>query len=157
MKKQLKVLVALTLITLLMGCAVNEKKYDMQVLTTIPNQSMEGKTYGLFPLDESKARKIETQLIADEVVKGLALTGLRLGELNGSLPNYIILFDYATDLGLNASYEHVFLIIAYQVSDGSNRQIYKLRLKMDSNEKNLLIALNALMQSAIPKFPNQVK
>jgi hypothetical protein len=94
-------------------------------------------------------------MIASEIVKGLTLTGLRLGELHADLPNYVLLFDYATELGIDAPYEHVFLMIGYAVSDGTQRQIYKVRLKVDSREKNALVILSPAIQSITEKFPNQ--
>jgi hypothetical protein len=155
MNRCLKILFVIISCALIAGCATQQQKYDAEVLTTIGNQSMEGKTYGLFPLDQLKVGKIETQMIASEIVKGLTLTGLRLGELHADLPNYVLLFDYATELGIDAPYEHVFLMIGYAVSDGTQRQIYKVRLKVDSREKNALVILSPAIQSITEKFPNQ--
>lgn len=154
-KKFLKINMLVLIAVLIVGCASNQKKYEAEVLTTIPNQSMIDKTYALYPLDEMKIRRIETQMFVGEVVKGLTETGLRLQELNGQMPSYIIMFDYATEIGLDAPYEHVFLMIAYDVTSGARNQVYKVRLKLDSKEKNPLTALSPAIQSITKKFPNQ--
>lgn len=155
MNRHFKIVLAVVTCVLITGCATQQQRYDAEVLTTIGNQSMEGKTYGLFPLDQLKVGKIETQVIASEIVKGLTLTGLRLGERTAGLPNYVLMFDYATELGIDAPYEHVFLMIGYDVSNGKRQQIYKVRLKIDSREKSPVVILSPAIQSITEKFPNQ--
>lgn len=141
----------------LIGCAAKPPPFKSDILTTIPDAPMVGKTYALFPLDETKARKLETKVIFDETIKGLTQTGLRLGELHGDLPSYMLLYDYATELGIQAAYEQVYLLIAYDVSGGRRDQVYKARVTVNSADKNPVAALALAIQSVTTQFPNQLK
>ena len=156
MKTTLRLCTIVLIGALLTACASRQPKYDAQVLTLIPNQTLQGKTFGVFPLDETKLSKLETRMFVGEVAKGLTPTGMVVGGQDGSLPDYIVLYDYATEIGIDAPFEHVFLMIAYDVSGGSRNQIYKARLKVNSTDNNPVVALSPAIASLTKVFPNQI-
>lgn len=157
MKRTLKICVVVLSGLLITACTSRQPEYAATVLTLIPNETMQGKTYGVFPLDETKLSKLETKMMVREIAKGLTPSGMVIGVSDNGLPDFILLYDYATEIGIDAPYEHVFLMIAYDVSGGSRNQIYKARLSIDSTEINPLVALSPAIASLTKVFPNQLK
>jgi len=151
----MKSLISIALLALLSGCASN-KVVDWNgssVISAMPS-SIKGARFSTFPLDKAKTRKVETSVIEKSLIDTLVANGM-VYENNPKqqVPNYFVMYDYASDYGITSQYEHAFVMVVYAL-ESKPRQVFKARLKIDSSNNDTVKNVNAAMSELVAKLSN---
>lgn len=126
---------------------------NVQINSRLPT-SVTGKAFTLVTLDKLKNEKVKTGIIGDLIIESMAQKGMRLVDAKKEVPDYFIMFDYATEIGLKQDYEHVFLLIAYDARSGIPfKQIYRARVQIDQKNKDVVDAVKVAIRKINKTFP----
>ena len=158
----MKIFLSIFLISLLSGCAGNKviNWNSSSIVNTMPRNIKEAK-FSIFILDKEKNKKIETVIIQNQLIEAFVARGMVFeDDPKHRIPNYIILYDYASDYGISTQYEHVFTIIVYALASKPT-QVFKARLKINSTNndtiKNITLGINEVIEKAFGKSEKEIK
>lgn len=152
-----KVILVLMLL-LTTGCATKRVvDWDSSSVVNALPPNIQGSRFSIFPMDAAKATKLETVVVEKNLVDTLQKKGL-VYEPDPKLhiPNYFVLYDYASDYGVVNQYEHAVLIVFYAM-ERKPKQVFKARLKIESinndTVKNVNLAVIELANKIAPDAP----
>ena len=149
-----KLTTSLFTLILLAGCASSRVDWSNSSVVSVLPQDLKGSTVALFPLDKEKVGKIETTAIENNIKNGLNAKGIKTINPKQQVPNYFLLYDYASELGIATNYEQAFILIAY-TRDMPPKQVYKAKLKINSQNNDTVKNVNAAFDELISSLPNQ--
>lgn len=149
-----KLLTTTMLFIALAGCASSRIDWSNSSVVSILPKELQGSTVALFPLDKEKVGKIETSVIENNISDGLSKKGIKTINPRQQVPNYFLLYDYASELGITANYEQAFLLIAY-TRDMPPKQVYKAKLKINSQNNDTVKNVNDAFNELISNLPDK--
>jgi len=158
----MKILLSIFLIALFSGCAENKIiNWDGSSIVSAMPSNIKGAKFSVFILDKEKNKKIETIVIEKQLIEGLVARGMIFeDDPKHRVPNYIVMYDYASDYGISTQYEHAFAIIIYAL-DSKPTQVFKARLKINSTNndtvKNITLGINEVIEKTFGKSEKGTK
>jgi len=151
----MKKLLLILMVLLTTGCAMNRVvDWDGSAVVNALPRNIQGSRFAVFPMDAAKASKLETVVIEKNLVDALTKKGLIYeADPKSRIPNYFVLYDYASDYGIAKEYEHVVLVVIYAMEQ-KPKQVFKARLKIESvsndTVKNVNLAVIELANKIAP-------
>jgi len=146
---RIKFFSALILVAMLSGCASSPRS----VTTSIGDNNIttSGKTIEVLALDFNKATSIEYQSLRAVVLQELTDKGMI--PVNGAAvePNYLVLFDYAVDLGTNEPFERRFVAVTFDSK--LERIVHRIRLTSEGSTKAPMEIFPQLIKAAYRDYP----
>ena len=155
-KTVLKNSLAIIALSILGGCASSNVDWSKSVVVNELPKNIQGATVSLFPLDKDKSSKIETSAIEGHLANLLSQKGIKPINPRYEVPKYFLLYDYASDYGVSAPYEHAVLIIVYSL-EKPPKQVYKAKLTINSERNNTVDSSKQAISELLSNLPNASK
>jgi len=101
------------LFLLFTGCSTANKIAATTATIGEPNIKIAGESFDVLALDFSKATSLDFQSLRAQVIQEMSRKGMIQVNATKVEPRYLILFDYAVDLGDESPYERRFVAVTY--------------------------------------------
>jgi hypothetical protein len=150
MRLILKLLLAVSLSSLLTACAVR----GLQATTTTigePEIGVKGATFEVLALDFDKAVSTDFLALRAGVIQELSKKSMI--PVNGFKvePRYLVLFDYAVDIGVQTPYESRFVAVTHDIKLG--RIVHRISVTSKGVSSNVAEVFPPIVRHVYSDFP----
>lgn len=135
-------------VVFLSGCATLK---GTEVSTTEADIKIEGSTVDLFPADFDKYKSSDFFALKSVALKELSSKGMRPVNALQVKPDYLIMLDYASDLGPSFNYERRLLLAMYEYESGI--KVQHIKYSWISENKPTAISFKNMVSEAAKKLP----
>ena len=143
-----RAILAIALAVLFSGCTSIKITSTAAGTAGVP---LAGTTFDVYPLDFSKSSSLEFHSLRSVAVTELSKKGMRLVDASKEEPTYLVLFDYAVGLGVEAAYERRFVSFTYDPRTKS--MVHRSRVISEGSSKQATEIFPAIIRHVYETFP----
>lgn len=109
-------------------------------------------TFDVYPLDFSKAATAEFRALSEFVSQEVSKKGMRRVNAELQAPDFLLLFDYAAGVGIDAAYERRFAAVMFDTR--LRRIVHRVTVSSNGDSRNPIDFVPPIARYVYNEFPS---